>query len=95
VERGNGVRFGIGSVEMVGVDKLEESLVVKELGERMVWVWVGQFITGGLPCAGMVEARESANCVGYGSPWLLDDNLERKRDLVIRLIVPLVRGGNK
>ena len=95
MERRNGVRFGIGSVEMVGVDKLEESLVVKELGERMVWVWVGQIITGGLPCAGMVEARESADRIGYGSPWFLDDNLERKRELVIRSIVPLVRGRNK
>jgi hypothetical protein len=74
---------------MVGVDKLEESLVVKELGEGMVWVWVGKFITGGLPCAGMVEARESANRVGCGSPWLLDDNLVKKK---IRSIVPLVRG---
>ena len=95
MERRNGVRFGISSVEMVGVDELEESLVVKELGERMIWVWVGQFVTGGLPCAGMMEARESTNRVGYGSLWFLDDNLERKRDLVIRSIVPLVRGRNK
>jgi len=78
---------------MVGVDELEESLVVKELGERMVWVLVGKFITSGLACAGMVEASESADCVGYSSPWLLDNNLER--DLVIRSIVPLVRGRNK
>jgi len=79
VERRNGVCFGVGSVEMVGVDELEERLVVKELGERMVWVLVGNLITGGLPCARMVEARESANCIGYSSPWLLDNNLERKK----------------
>ena len=35
------VRFGIGPVEMVRIDELEESLVVEELGEGMVWVWVG------------------------------------------------------
>jgi len=79
VERRNGVRFGICSVEVVGVDELEEGLIVEELGERVLWVWVGQLITGGLPCAGMVEARESADRVGYGSPGLLDDDLERKK----------------
>ena len=75
----NGIRFGISSVEVVGVDKLEESLIVEEFGEGMVWVWVGQFITGSLPRAGIVEARESADRVGYGSSRLLDNNLERKR----------------
>ena len=81
---------------MVGVDELEESLVVEELGERMVWVWVRKFITGGLPCARVVETRESANCVCYGSPWLLDNDLERERGkTVVRSIAPLVRGGNK
>jgi len=41
VKRRNGVRFGIRSVEVVGVDELEEGLVVEELGERVLWVWVG------------------------------------------------------
>jgi len=36
---------------MVGVDELEEGLVVEELGEGMIWVRVGELITGGLPCA--------------------------------------------
>jgi len=76
VKRSDRVRFGVGSVEVVGVDELEEGLVVKELGERMLWVWVGQLITGGLPCAGVMEARESADRVGYGSPGLLNDDLE-------------------
>ena len=95
MEGRNCIRFGICSVEMVGVDELEESLVVKELGESMVWIWVRQFVTGGLSCAGMVEARESANCIGYSPSWLLDDDLERNRNFVIRSIVPLVRGKNK
>ena len=76
MEGSNSVRFGIGSVEVVGVDELEEGLVVKELGERVLWVWVGQLITGGLACAGMMEARESADRVGYGSPGLLNNDLE-------------------
>lgn len=76
MKRSDRVRFGVGSVEVVGVDELEEGLVVKELGERMLWVWVGQLITGGLPCAGVMEARESADRVGYGSPGLLNDDLE-------------------
>lgn len=92
MERRDGVRFGIGPVEMVGIDELEKGLIVEELGERMIWVWVGQLIAGGLPCARMVEARESADRVCYGSPWLLNDDLERKRDLVVRSIVMFVRG---
>ena len=76
MERCNGVGFGISPVEVVGVDELEESLIIEELGEGMVWVWVGQIITGSLSCAGMMEARESADGVCYGSPRLLDNNLE-------------------
>ena len=75
----DGVCFGVGSVEVVGVDELEERLVVKELGERMVWVLVWKLITGSLPCARVVEARESADRIGYSSPWLLDNNLGRKK----------------
>ena len=89
----NGVRFGISSIEVVGIDELEESLIIEELGEGMVWVWVEQFITGSLPCAGMVETRESADRGGYSSPRLLDNNLETKKDSVVRLIAPLVRGS--
>ena len=56
MECGNGVCFGVRSVEVVSVDELEEGLVVEELGEGMLWVWVGQFITSSLPGARMVEA---------------------------------------
>jgi len=75
VERRNGVGFGIGSVEMIGVDELEEGLVVEELGERVVWVRVWKFVTGSLPCAGVMETGESADGVCYGSPWLLNYDL--------------------
>ena len=94
MEGRDGVGLGIGTIEMVGVDELEESLVIKELGERVVWIWVWELITGGLACARMVEAGESANCVSYGTPRLLDDNLESK-DLDVRSIEVLVRGRNK
>ena len=60
---------------MVGVDKLEECLVVKEFCEGMVWVRVGEFKTGSLSCARMVEARESAYRVRNGTPRLLNNNL--------------------
>lgn len=76
----NSVRFGISSVEVVGVDELEEGLVVKELGEGVFRVRVGQLITGGLACAGMMEARKSADRVGYGSSRFLNDDLERKKE---------------
>lgn len=79
MKRRDCVRLGIGTVEVVGVYELEEGLVVEELGERVLWVWVWQLITGGLPCTGMVEARESADRVGYGTPGLLNDDLERKK----------------
>ena len=78
----DGVRLGISSVQVVGVDELEEGLVIEELGKRVFWVRVGQLITGGLPGTGMVEAREGADRIGYSSPWLLNDDLERKRVLV-------------
>lgn len=79
MERRNGVRFGICSIEVVGVDELEEGLVVKEFGEGMFRVRVGQLITGSLSCARVMEASESADRVGYCSPWLLNDDLERKK----------------
>lgn len=75
VEGGNGVRFGIGTVEVVGVDELEESLVVEEFGEGVVRVRVWKLKAGGFPCAGMVKTGESADGVGYGTPWLLNDDL--------------------
>ena len=78
------VSFGIGSVKMVGVDELEKRLVVKEFSKRVVWVWVWEFETSGLPCARMVETGESADGVRHSSPWLLDDNLVKK--MVVRLI---------
>lgn len=90
VERRNSVRLGIGTVEMVGVDELEKGLVVEELGEGMVRIWVGKFKTRGLPCSGMVEAGESTDRVCYGSSRLLNDNLEKR--FVVRSIATLVRG---
>ena len=64
---------------MVGVNELEEGLVVEELGKRMFWVWVGQLISSSLPSARMVEARKSTDRISYRSPWLLDDDLEREK----------------
>lgn len=93
MEGRDGVGLGIGAIKMVGIDELEESLVVKELGERVVWVWVDEFIAGSLACARVVEAGESANSVSYGTPRLLDDDLEK--DLVVRSIRPLVRGRSE
>ena len=92
MEGGNRVRFGVRSVQVVGVDELEKGLVVEELGKRVLWVWVGQLITGGLACAGMMEAGESAYRVGYGSPGLLNDDLERKEKITVRSTVFSVRG---
>ena len=40
MEGGNGVRFGIGTVEVIGVDELEKGLVIEEFGERVVRVRV-------------------------------------------------------
>jgi len=67
---------------MVGVDELEEGLVVKEFGEGVVWVGVGKLVTGSLACARMVETGESADRVGYSSLRLLDNDLERKENLL-------------
>lgn len=93
MERRDGVGLGIGAIKMVGVDELEESLVIKELCERVVWIWVGEFIAGGLACSRMVEAGESANSVSYGTPGLLNNDLEK--DFVVRSIEPLVRGRSE
>ena len=79
MERRNGVRFSICSIEVVGVDELEEGLVVEELGEGVLWIRVGKVIAGSLSCTRVVEACESADRVGYRSSWFLNDDLERKR----------------
>jgi hypothetical protein len=51
VERRNRVRFGIGTVEMVGVYELEKGLVVEEFCVRVVRVWVWKLVAGGLACS--------------------------------------------
>ena len=81
MERRNGVRFGVSSVEAAGVDELEEGLVVEKLGKRMFWVRVGKLISSSLlsSSARMVETRKSADRISYRSPWLLGDDLEREK----------------
>ena len=97
VEGGDRVRFGVRSVEMVGVHELEKGLIVEEFGERVFWVGVGKLETSGFPCARMMEAGESADGVGNSTPWLLNDNLKRRLgcqiDWFSRKGIEITRGG--